>query len=266
MTGEQGTAAGVLTMALREGGTTVGAALTAVPAEHAVDCTLSADVPIGEATVDAVMDRLDFYLGLQDDLTGFYQLARQDPPFGRVLERLRGYHQVKFPSPWELLCWAILCQRVPMPVARQMKRALVEAVGNRIAVRGETRWAFPDADQLRTFDEADLRSLIGNERKAGYLYGAVRQWDELDEKVLRTGPYDGVREQLLRIPGIGPWSASFLLVRGLGRTERVSLDKEMLRAARRVYGRTMDEQEFQRLADHYGTWQGYWGHYLRVGG
>lgn len=117
----------------------------------------------------------DFYLGLRDDLTEFYQLARHDPPFARVVERLYGYHQVKFPSPLELLCWAILCQRVPMPVARKMKQALVEAVGNRTTLGGKSRWAFPDAEQLAAFDEAELHRLIGNQRKAGYLYRSVRQ-------------------------------------------------------------------------------------------
>lgn len=266
MTGQQGTERGVLTMALREEGTTLGARVTAAPAEPAVDCMLTAGGPISDAAAKAAVDRLDFYLGLQDDLAGFYQLAGKDEPFIRVLEGLRGYHQVKFPSPWELLCWAILCQRVPMPVARKMKQALVEEAGNRTTLNGEVRWAFPDVGQMLAFDETDLQRLIGNHRKAGYLYGAVRQWSELDETTLRTGPYDEVREQLLRLPGIGPWSASFLLIRGLGRTERVTLDKEMLRAAQRVYGRGLDEREFERLAAYYGQWQGYWGHYLRVGG
>jgi DNA-3-methyladenine glycosylase II len=35
---------------------------------------------------------------------------------------------------------------------------------------------------------------------------------------------------------------------------------------RRVYGRTLTDADFLELAGHYGTWQGYWGHYLRVGG
>ncbi|MEU1628084.1 DNA-3-methyladenine glycosylase 2 family protein [Streptomyces sp. NPDC020096] len=264
--GQQSTGEGSLTLALRENGTTLGARLTTAPGEPAIDCTFTANGPISDATVEAAVDRLGFYLGLADDLTEFYRLASQDAAFARVVARLRGYHQVKFPSPLELLCWAILCQRVPIPVARKMKQALVEAVGNRIDLDDGPRWAFPDAEQLATFDEAELHQLIGNERKADYLYRSVRGWLDLDEHGLRTGPYDEVRDQLLQLPGIGPWSASFLLIRGLGRTERVAFDKEMIRAVQRVYHRPVDEREFQQLADYYGPWQGYWGHYLRVGG
>lgn len=266
MTGQQGTADSALTLALREAGTTLAARLTAVPGEPVLECVLAADGPIGDDAVRAAGDRLGFYLGLDDELAGFYRLARKDPPFARVVDRLQGYHQVKFPSPLELMCWAILCQRTPMPMARRMKTALVEAVGNRIELDGDVLWAFPDLEQLVALDESRLHQLIGNQRKAGYLFRSIHLWAELDEEFLRHGPYDEVREALLALPGIGPWSVSFLLIRGLGRTERVVLDKEMGRAAQRVYGRPVDETEFRRLADHYGRWQGYWGHYLRVGG
>lgn len=74
-----------------------------------------------------------------------------------------------------------------------------------------------------------------------------------------TGPYEEVREKLLGFPGIGPWSASFLLIRGLGRTEPVALDKEMGRAVQRVHRRPVDEDAFRRLAEYYGRRQGYWG-------
>jgi len=75
-----------------------------------------------------------------------------------------------------------------------------------------------------------------------------------------------VRDQLLGLPGIGPWSATFVLIRGLGRMEHAPPDKELLRAATRVYGHTGDEHELARLAAPYGPWQGYWAHYLRAGG
>lgn len=43
-------------------------------------------------------------------------------------------------------------------------------------------------------------------------------------------------------------------------------DREGLRAASQVYGHQVDAAEFATLADRYGRWRGYWGHYLRVGG
>ncbi|MHA6764461.1 DNA-3-methyladenine glycosylase family protein [Streptacidiphilus sp. PAMC 29251] len=266
MTGQQGSSGAALTLALREHSTTLAARLTAAPGGTGLDCELTADGPIDGPTARAAADRLGFYLGLDDDLSPLYATARHDPAFQRVTDQLYGYHQVKFPSPFELLCWAILCQRVPMPVARTMKQALVEAVGNRMERDGRVLWAFPEAEQLAALDEDELTALIGNRRKAGFLHGSILRWLDLDENFLRGGDHGTVRERILELPGIGPWSASFLMIRGLGRMEHIAYDRELARAASRAYGHPVDEPEFRRLASGYGELQGYWAHYLRVAG
>ncbi len=262
--GEQRIEDGVLRCALRAGGILVGARISADSTGLAFE--LEAPSSLGDDVVAAATDRLSFHLGLDDDIAEFYALADDDPAFQRVIAALHGYHQVKFPSPLELMCWAILAQRVPMAGARKMKRAIVAAAGNSIVVDGTELWAFPDLEQLLALSADDLADLIANKRKAGYLYGAFRQWEEIDEDFLRHGDHDQVRERLLAIPGIGPWSATFLMVRGLGRSELVSADKEGKLAAGRVYGRTLTDAEFGELAGHYGGWQGYWAHYLRATG
>ena len=266
MTGQQGASGAALTLALRENSTTLAARLTAAAGGTGFDCALTADGPIDQPTADAAADRLGFYLGLDDDLSPLYAAAQGDRAFRRVADRLHGYHQVKFPSPFELLCWAILCQRVPMPVARTMKQSLVEAVGNRIELDGRVLWAFPEAEQLAALDEEELAALIGNRRKAGFLHGSILRWLDLDEGFLRDGDHGAVRERILELPGIGPWSASFLLIRGLGRMEHIAYDRELARAAARTYGHPVDEPEFRRLASGYGDLQGYWAHYLRAAG
>jgi DNA-3-methyladenine glycosylase II len=263
MAGEQGTDGGALTCALRAGGVLAAARIAAD--DGGLRYELEADGALSEDAVDAIVDRLSFYLGLDDDVAGFYALAADDPSFQRVIARLRGYHQVKFPSPLEHLCWAILGQRVPLAVARKMKRAIVTAGPNSIVVDGEELWAFPDLEQLLALTQDDLVGLIRNERKASYLYRAFRHWQDIDESFLRSGEHALVRERLLEIPGVGPWSATFLMVRGLGRTETIGPDREGKLAAGRVYGQTLNDAEFLKLAERYAGWQGYWGHYLRVG-
>ena len=66
------------------------------------------------------------------------------------------------------------------------------------------------------------------------------------------------------LPGIGPWSAMFVMIRGLGRTDEMPTEKEFLRAAARVYGGALDEKALVQLSDRYGPWRGYWAHYLRA--
>jgi DNA-3-methyladenine glycosylase II len=275
MAGEQGAGSEVLTTVVREAGAVAVVRLRALPDGAGLRCDVESRQPLTAAVVSAIADRCSFRFGLDDDLAPFYECSAGDEPFRRVVRQLHGYHQVKFPTPLELLCWAILCQRVPMPVARTMKHALMSHCGNEVLVDGRSMRAFPDLDQLLAIDEAAFADVIGNARKAVYLHAAVRHWAEIDPGFLRTGGYDDVRERLLQIPGIGPWSATFLLIRGLGRMERITAgggrangdraDRELLRAASRVYGRPVGEAELSELARRYGAWQGYWAHYLRVG-
>jgi DNA-3-methyladenine glycosylase II len=180
------------------------------------------------------------------------------------VDRLHGYHHVKFPSPWENVCWAILAQRCPMPIAQRMKFALVHAFDSAINVDGTRLWPFPEPGQLLSRGLAGINELVGNERKAKYLLGAAAAYQDADEEFLRTGPIGEVRDWLLAIPGIGPWSASFVLIRGLGRMSDLPADPATVRAASRVYGRSLSDSAFAALADRYGDWKAYWGHYLRV--
>ncbi|WP_143465352.1 DNA-3-methyladenine glycosylase family protein [Kribbella sp. ALI-6-A] len=259
--GEQRIVGGRLTKALRVDGRTVLADVAAAPgSEPAVEVRLTGAG--GDSAVEAALDRVRFFLSLDDDLAGFYALA--DDVFQPVVQRLYGYHQVKFSSPWENVVWAILSQRTARPVAVKEKSALVQRIGNEVEHDGVVHRAFPDAEQVAGLD--DLAGTIRNERKAGFLQGAARRWLELSETELREAPYDEAKAQLLSLPGIGPWSSTFVLIRGLGRMDETPVEKQLMQAAARVYGEYVDEDALMRLSERYGAWRGYWAHYLRAGG
>lgn len=236
----------------------------------ALSCTIYSHQPLTATVSAALCDRVRFFLSLDDDLTPFYALGQQDAPFAGVMRRLYGYHQVKFLTPFENVCWAILTQRTPMPVAKGIKQRLTETFGGSLAVDGVVFWAFPAAEDLAACNPETLTALVGNARKATYLTSAVSAFQQVAESWLRTAPYAEVNTWLRAIKGIGEWSALFVLLRGLGRLDRVlsddsssSFSAEMRRAAERVYG-PLTFAELQTLASHYGQWQGYWGHYLRA--
>jgi DNA-3-methyladenine glycosylase II len=108
--------------------------------------------------------------------------------------------------------------------------------------------------------------VVRNERKVEYLRAVIQFFMKVDEHFLRSGDYDEVAARIRAIRGIGEWSSHFILVRGLGRMERVSaIDKELLEAASQIYndGQPLSSGEMQRLLDHYGTSQGHWAFYMR---
>lgn len=231
--------------------------------------TLWSEQPLTPSAEQATQDRLRFFLSLDDDLRPFYAIGQSDPYFAPVITRLYGYHQVKFLTPFENTCWAVLTQRTPLDLAKKMKQALMTRYGGSLTVDDATYWAFPEATHLAQADEADLAVLLHHARRAEYIGTAARAFAAVDETFLRSGPYDEVRAWLRSIKGIGDWSADFILLRGLGRMDSLPLtEKRLLAVVAKVYnqGQLLSDQRVRELADKYGSCRGYWAHYLRVSG
>lgn len=229
--------------------------------------TLYSERPLSDEEHTAIADRIRFFLSLDDDLEPFYAIGRADPPFAPIIERFYGLHQPKFLTPFEIACWAVLAQRIPMPIAHRIKLALVERFGASITVHGETYRAFPEPEQLAAADPAALAAVVRNERKLEYLQAVIQFFLEVDEAFLRAGDYEQVVARLRGIRGIGEWSAHFILVRGLGRMEHVSsLDQELAKAAANIYnnGQPLTAAGLQQHIDRYGAMQGYWSYYSRI--
>jgi DNA-3-methyladenine glycosylase II len=232
-----------------------------------LEYTLISAKPFSQAMENAVVERITFFLSLKDDLQPFYRLGRADPDFAPIIEHLYGYHQVKFLTPFENACWAVLTQRNPMKIAQQTKQALVEKYGSSLEVSGSVYWAFPEPMQIAVVDESELLKMIRNDRRTEYLVAVARAFSEADEEFLKTASDEEVEAWLRNIKGIGDWSATFIMVRGLGRMERVPLtEARLFEAASKVYGHgeELNRDDLKRLADKYGLWQGYWAHYIRV--
>jgi DNA-3-methyladenine glycosylase II len=258
-----------LTKAISIDGQTVVFQLTSIGTTEkpGLEYTLFSAKPFSQAMQNAVVERITFFLSLKDDLQAFYRLGRADPDFAPIIEHLYGYHQVKFLTPFENACWAVLTQRNPMKIAQQTKQALVEKYGSSLEVSGSVYWAFPEPMQIAVVDESELLKMIRNDRRTEYLFAAARAFSEVDEEFLKTASDEAVEAWLRNIKGIGEWSATFIMVRGLGRMERVPLtEARLLEAASKVYGHgeELNRDDLKRLADKYGLWQGYWAHYIRV--
>jgi DNA-3-methyladenine glycosylase II len=205
-----------------------------------------------------VLDRVRAFLSLDDDLEPFYRLAEADPAMAPVVARWRGLHQVRFASPFEAACWAVINRRIAMPVARRMKDAIVHRVGSKIEVDGATHRAFPEASAVAALAESDLAPLLGA-RRARSLLAVAEAFAGVDEAWLRAGPLEEVRAWLRGIPGVGPFTSGFVLYRGLGRFDGApQIAGRLTSAVGRLYGRALTEGDLCTILDGYGAWGGYW--------
>lgn len=263
--GEQDTSGGVLTKAVMVDGQTVGFRISPErDGKAGVYYELFSETPLTNAMAEKLAEQISFYLSLGDDLAPFYALAAKDPKFYPVAKRQVGLHHVKSWSVFEITCWALLSQRSQMPVAKRVKDTMREKFGGSVELDGRTYRAFPDYQTLKTAKVADILAATRNRRNAERISALMSSFEDLDEKFLRTAPYEKAEERLKRIKGIGDWSAQFILFRGLGRIRKIQLNMgPATKMVEEIYGAEFDPEGIDRL---YGEWCGYWSLYLRADG
>src|SRR5467141_4300693 len=190
--------------------------------------TFFADHPFSRGLTEVVIDRISFFLSLSDDLEQFYRTAINDANFAPVLQKLYGLHQVKFFTPFECACWAVLSQRNQLSAAQKAKKALLERFGTSLEVNGHVYRAFPEPGQLGQASKEELKALLKHERREEYLGHVIKAFNDVDERFLRTAEYDKVEEWLKNIRGVGDFSAKLILLSGHGRVEIQMVEQRLI--------------------------------------
>jgi DNA-3-methyladenine glycosylase II len=86
---------------------------------------------------------------------------------------------------------------------------------------------------------------------------------DLGEAFLREAPYAEARDALLEIPGVGPFAAGAILLRGLGRMDELPSMEMFEREGRAIYKRAWAPKA---IAQRYGEHIGYWSYYVKIAG
>jgi DNA-3-methyladenine glycosylase II len=227
--------------------------------------TFFSDKTIEDDIKSELLDRIKFYLSLDDDLKPFYSHGLKDKAFKSVINKLYGLHQVKFLTPFEGAGWAVLSQRISMKAAHTIKERLTRCVGDKITIDGIDYWTFPSPNQILDLGLEKLTSILKNSRKSEYLFNVSESFAKVDEDFLRNSSIEEVKNWLLNIKGIGEWSAHLELIRGLGRMEELSKsDRMLLKCVEKVYGLKITESDLKKIEEGYESYKGYWEYYLRT--
>jgi DNA-3-methyladenine glycosylase II len=172
------------------------------------------------AVKTAVTSALGRLLGLHIDLAAFYRFATRQGRLGRLARRFRGMKPPRFATVFESVVNAIACQQVTLTLGIRLLNRLAATYGPALPEAEGAAHAFPRPDDLAGLRPEALRRLGFSRQKGHAMIDLARSITEgrFDLDALAELPDDEAAERLRGLRGVGRWTAEYVLLRGLGRT------------------------------------------------
>jgi AraC family transcriptional regulator of adaptative response / DNA-3-methyladenine glycosylase II len=204
--------------------------------------------------LSAAVQRLRRLLDLDSDPTAVDDVLGRDPTLGALVAAVPGRRAPASVDPYETAIRAVIGQQVSVAGARTVAGRLVAAVGRPLPEPiGDVTHLFPRPDELAAAPDAAF-SMPGARRDTIRRVAAAVADGHLE---LDVGSEPAVvREQLLALRGVGPWTADYVVMRGLGHPDAFLTNDLGVRHALDRLGIDVDR------AQRWAPWRSYAVHHL----
>ncbi|UJJ31878.1 DNA-3-methyladenine glycosylase 2 [Halopseudomonas maritima] len=179
---------------------------------------LQARLSVAEPSTTALAHYLRSLLGLNQDIDGLHATHGDHPEIARLLQQTPGLRMPQSASPFEAACWAVIGQMISVEAAISVRRRVIRALGTPL---DNGLLCHPQASQLLNASHEALRSCGLSANKAATLL-RMAEAVESNQLPLDTWaatsppPAAAIAHGLAGIKGIGPWTQSYILLRGYG--------------------------------------------------
>jgi AraC family transcriptional regulator of adaptative response / DNA-3-methyladenine glycosylase II len=162
---------------------------------------------------------------------------------------------LRIPSAWdafECAVRAIIGQQVSVRGARSLLVRLVERNGTRISTTsGEFGYLFPSAAEILDGDLTDIGLTTARIRALRALAQAV-----VERRIDFNGGIDETIAELTGIAGVGPWTAQYVALRGLGDPDAFPSSDLVLRRMASS-SKALTARELEAMAERWRPWRAY---------
>lgn len=197
---------------------------------------LDGSFPLHPAEALSVHEQTLRLLGWRSETRRLEARQASTPDLARLLQHRLGTRLPLTPDPFDALVWAVLGQQVSFRTACLFRRRLSEYIHPPL---DSGLYPPPQASLIARLSTSEAQHLGLTPSRAELLLrvaGLVHS-GELDLPALAAGSAPQANRQLLAIPGIGPWTAAYVLLRGLGFQDVVPPgDSALASALQRFFG------------------------------
>ncbi len=163
------------------------------------------------------VQRLRRLLDLDADPTAVDEILSGERAFAPLVHAVPGRRAPASVDPYETAIRAVVGQQVSVAGARTVAGRIVEAVGETLAIDDELTHVFPSPDRLRDAPDEHFSMPSSRRDTIRRVAGAVAD----DVLCLNAGvDVEDARISMLALKGIGPWTADYVAMRGLGDPDR----------------------------------------------
>ncbi len=223
---------------------------------------------VEDSTKNVIENYVQEWFDLETDLAVFYRIAAKDKLLKNLVSRFYGLRLIKIHDLFQALCWAIFGQQINLVFAYTLYRRFIESYGEEFNHENQDYWLFPSPEIVAGLSVAELMKLQLTGKKAEYIIGLAQQIEEgnLSKKgLLEKNDFNEAEKALVKIRGIGPWTANYVLMRCLGDRSAFPIADIGLHNAIKLQLNLAQKptiEEIQKLAAGWRNWQAYATFYL----
>jgi len=209
--------------------------------------------PLSGAEVGALGKQVARVISLDHDGEAFHQLCLADPVLAKVHARAPGFRPALFYSPYEAALWSIISARRARTQGIALRARMSEMYGAGFDLSGIRTLCVPTPSAVLEMES--VPGLPADRLPRLHAVAEAAQRGELDAERLRSMPPEDAQAELQRMPGIGPFYSSLIVIRACGHADAPSLGEPRSRAAiQAAYGvdHELSDAELLALAE---TWR-----------
>ena len=205
-----------------------------------------------------------------DDLAPFYRAMEPDPVMSDLVRQLHGLRAPSTPTVFEALVDSVIEQQISLKAAQSIEYRLISTLGHTFAAGGSTWHCYPGVQVLSETTDATFRACGLTLRKGEYIRGIAQLVlsGGLDPESYRGYPdTESIIAGLVKVRGIGRWTAELTILRGLHRPDAFPADDVGVRRfISRFYrgGEKITSADARIFAERWGAWKGFAAYYLEV--